>query len=81
MSQLNWDYLEENKQKIIEGELVYSLWSFEDLKGINDTLTKKEMLDILNDFDRDGGCYFEVAYEMLDQLVEDIISEREKTTV
>jgi len=78
MSQIDWDCLVRHKKNIIDGKVVYELWDFEFLKGINDTLTEEEMNTVFSHFRWAETTLLKDAHENLKLLVEDVISLRSK---
>jgi len=80
MSQYQWDLLEKSKQDIIDGKLLLEIWGFEILEGINDTLTEEEMKEVFRCFPGYSNVFYEIAGETLEQIVEDVVKEREKAT-
>jgi len=82
MSQEQWDTLEEIKQDIIDGKILYEFWDltyFEAFEDIDDPLTEKEMIEVFKRFPGYSEAFYEIAFETLEHIVEDVMSEREKT--
>jgi len=80
MSQSQWDDLEEIKQDIIDGKVLLEYWNLEILKGIKDTLTEKEMIEVFKRFPGYSMSFYEIAEECLELIIEDVVSEREEIT-
>jgi len=78
MSQYLWDYLEENKQDIIDGKLLLEIWDFEVFENMDSTLTEEEMKEVFRCFPGYSGVFYDTAGETLERIVDDVIAERKE---
>ena len=81
MSQSHWDLLEEVKQDIIEGKVLFEFWDFRSFEGMDNTLTEAEKIEVFKRFPGYSSVFCEIVFETLEHLVEDVVSEREETIV
>jgi len=78
MSQSQWECLEEKKQDIIEGKVLCEIWDFEVFEESNNNLTEEEKAEVFTLFPGYSSVFYEVAVEVLERIIEDVIAEREK---
>ena len=80
MNQSQWDNLEENKQDIIEGKaIICEYWDFEVFGSMESTLTEKEKIEAFRRFHGYAIPFYEVGLDILQEVINDIIGERENT--